>query len=399
MDRVDQIGTTAGVNQQGLRDHNERLILSLLQRQGPIPGTDVARVAGLSPQTVSVILRSLEQDGLIERGDPQRGRVGKPAVPMSLSPQGVYSVGLKIGRRSADLVLVDFVGRALGLRQLTYRYPMPETVLAFLREGLAALTAGMGVAELARIAGIGIAMPWQIWNWHEAFGAPSADLEAWRGFDIAGGVAAFSALPVHVENDATAACRAENIFGRGRAFRDFAYIFVGSFIGGGLVLNHSVYDGRTGNAASFASLPAVDAEGRPCQLLDVASLYQLEAALHRSGQDPTALWRQPQDWGGFGAPLDDWIRTSAVQIARAAVTIAAVVDIEAVLIDGAFPADVRTRLVAAISRAMRDQDMRGVIEPKIEEGSVGGNARALGAASAPVFARYLLNTHNALSLA
>ena len=40
--------------------------------------------------------------------------------------------------------------------------------------------------------------------------------------------------PVQLCNDATAACAAELVAGKGR-FRDFLYIFCGSFIGGGLV--------------------------------------------------------------------------------------------------------------------------------------------------------------------
>ena len=36
-----------------------------------------------------------------------RGRVGQPTIPMSLDPDGAYSLGLKIGRRSCDLVLVE----------------------------------------------------------------------------------------------------------------------------------------------------------------------------------------------------------------------------------------------------------------------------------------------------
>ena len=54
---------SGGVNQRGLRDHNARMLLSIIQRNGPMPGSDLARVAGLSPQTVSVILRKLEKDG------------------------------------------------------------------------------------------------------------------------------------------------------------------------------------------------------------------------------------------------------------------------------------------------------------------------------------------------
>ncbi|HCQ65487.1 MAG TPA: sugar kinase, partial [Rhodobacteraceae bacterium] len=100
-----------GVNQSGVRDHNERLILSVLQRSGALPGAEVARRIGLSPQTVSIILRKLEKDGILRRGDPIRGKVGKPSIPMELDPDGVFGVGMKIGRRSADLVLLDFTGK------------------------------------------------------------------------------------------------------------------------------------------------------------------------------------------------------------------------------------------------------------------------------------------------
>jgi predicted NBD/HSP70 family sugar kinase len=396
MDR-ELAGLAVGANQQGVRDHNERLILSLLQRQGPMPGTDVARAAGLSPQTVSVILRELEQDGFITRGDPQRGRVGKPAVPMSLDPAGVLSLGLKIGRRSADLVLTDFQGHPRAQVQTTYSHPLPGPIMAFLRDGLATLTGGLIDRDRARLAGIGIAMPWQIWNWHEVFGAPAEELALWRGFDIARAIAAFTDLPVFVENDATAACRAEHLYGRGREFRDFAYFFVGSFIGGGIVLNHSVYEGRFGNAGAFGPLPAFGPDGAPCTLLDVASIYRLENAVRAAGHSPRTLWSQPQDWSGFDPIVDDWIATSAREMARAALIVAAVIDVECVLVDGAFPASVGARMVDQMRRAIPGLDTRGIVVPRIEQGQIGGNARALGAASVPVVSQYLLNTHGQLA--
>ena len=74
---------SSGVNQSGVRDYNERLLLTLLQRNGPTAGSDLARVANLSPQTVSIILREMEAEGLLSRGTPIKGKVGKPSVPMS----------------------------------------------------------------------------------------------------------------------------------------------------------------------------------------------------------------------------------------------------------------------------------------------------------------------------
>ena len=99
-----------GTNQAGMREQNERLVLSLVRRHGSLAKSEIARMTGLSAQTVSVIMRHLEKDRLLRRGEPQRGRVGQPSVPLSLDPEGAFFLGAKVGRRSLDFVLVDFVG-------------------------------------------------------------------------------------------------------------------------------------------------------------------------------------------------------------------------------------------------------------------------------------------------
>ncbi len=383
----------AGRNQRGLRDHNERLILSTIQRHGALPGSDIARRAGLSPQTVSVILRALEQDGLLLRGEPQRGRVGKPWVPMALAPDGVYTLGLKIGRRSADLVLADFLGQALQQIQITYRYPRPAAILDFVESGLSQVTKDLSDTARDRIAGIGIAQPYEIWNWHDVLGAPAADLAAWKTFNFVAEIGRFSAMPVFIENDATAACLAEHVYGRGREFQNYAYFFVGSFIGGGVVLNHSVFKGTQGNAGAFGSLAVRRPDGSEGQLIDSASLYLLEADMARAGIDPQRIWTQPPDWSSFPDVLSGWIERTATQLARAALAVCAIIDFEAVLIDGGFPDDVRKRIVARAADAMANLDHRGLIVPQLIAGIVGQNARALGAAATPLTAQLLLDTH------
>jgi predicted NBD/HSP70 family sugar kinase len=174
---------------------------------------------------------------------------------------------------------------------------------------------------------------------------------------------------------------------------------VGSFIGGGIVLNHSVFEGAYGNAGAFGSLLVRGPEGADRQLIDTASLFLLEEALVRADLPTGRLWTQPQDWSGFAQALDPWIEATAEQLARAAISVCAVIDFEAVLIDGAFPPDVRARLVEGIRREVGRLDRRGLSPVRIEEGRVGGNARALGAATAPILARYLLNTHGGAAVA
>lgn len=383
----------SGVNQARVRDHNERLVLSMIQRNGALPGSDIARRSGLSPQTVSVILRGLERDGFVQKGEPQRGRVGKPSVPMTLSPDGVLSVGLKIGRRSAELALMDFLGQVRSSAQLTYRLPLPDTVFGFLEDGLHRFGELLTPAQRQRILGIGIAAPFELWNWHDSLGARQEDMAVWRGLSFAQRIAGFSDLPVHMENDATAACRAEHVFGLGSKLGDFGYLFVGSFIGGGIVLNRSVYEGQGGNAGAFGSLPLTRPGGGRTQLIDMASIHLLETRLVATGHDPALLWTIPQDWSAFDAAVAPWIADSAGALSQAIVAVSAVIDFPDFVIDGALPVDVRARLVAAVRMHLNREDLRGISPPRVHEGTVGASARAIGAAAVPIYAQFLLNSH------
>ena len=123
-----------GANQAGVRRYNERLLLSLVRRFGPLSKIEVARLTGLSVQSTSAIMNRLQADGLLKREAPLRGRVGQPTIPMSIDPEGAYSFGLKIGRRGCDLVLVDFRGAIRQRARRAYAFPTPTMVLDFVRE-------------------------------------------------------------------------------------------------------------------------------------------------------------------------------------------------------------------------------------------------------------------------
>ncbi|MCV2863589.1 ROK family transcriptional regulator [Albidovulum sediminicola] len=378
-----------GANQSGIRDHNERLVLSMIQRHGGLPSAEIARRTNLSAQTVSIIIRQLEKDGLLVRGEPIRGRVGKPSIPMTLRPDGALSVGLNIGRRSTDLVLIDLAGKIRAQIKRTYPYPSPDALTAFLSENFEKLLAGLKPAERRRVAGIGVAAPFELWNWLDVVNAPKEEMQRWRDFDVTAAVAEITGLPVTVRNDATAACTAEHVFGRGREFADYAYFFIGSFIGGGVVLNDTVYVGRTGNAGAFGSIPVASETGAQ-QLIHHASIYLLEARLEAAGFDPAAIWRPETDWSQFGQPLEDWIDHTARHLALAAVAVSSVIDFETILIDSNCPDSVRSQIVERTRKALTVIDTQGIDEPVIAEAAIGRNARAIGAASLPIIERYLL---------
>ncbi len=378
-----------GSNQSGMRAHNEKLVLSLVRGHGALARSDIARMTGLSAQTVSVIMRGLEADGLLLRLEPVRGRIGQPSVPMALAADGAFFFGLKIGRRSADLILVDFLGQVVGERRETYRYPMPDGIVGFVKTALPALRAALPAAAQARIMGLGIAMPFQLWNWMPLLGAPQADMNAWRDRDIAADIAAFSDLPVSVQNDATAACGAELVFGTGPPITDFLYFYIGYFVGGGIALNGQLYTGRTGNAGAMGPMPVPGPDGRMQHLLQAASMASLEGYLNAAGLPGEKLWDAPVDWQMPAAILTRWVRQVAAGLAHAILSATSVIDFDTVLIDGWFPPGIRRRVTEETGAALAGMDLSGIVLPRVCEGTVGHRARALGAAAIPLSQRYL----------
>lgn len=380
-----------GSNQSGMRDHNERLVLSLVRRHEALAKSDIARMTGLSAQTVSVIMRGLESDGLLLRGDPVRGKVGQPSVPMRLAADGAFFLGLKVGRRSADLTLVDFCGVVRATRRQVYRYPTPDAVTGFVAEALPALLAGLPAALRDRVSGMGVAIPFQLWNWVSIISAPQAEMDAWRNRDIGAELAALTGVPVYVQNDATSACGAELVFGSGERPKDFLYFYFGTFIGGGLVMNGQLFLGRTGNAAGLGPMPVPGPGGASQRLIDVASLSVLAAAMDAAGVPSDHLWQQHDNWQVPEALLDAWIEGAAQGLAYATLAASALLELEAVLIDGWMPQAVRARIVARTDAVLYGMDLAGITPPMIREGTVGADARALGAAAIPLSQRYLLD--------
>jgi predicted NBD/HSP70 family sugar kinase len=381
---------TGGANQAGVRVYNERLLLSLVRRFGPLSKIEVAKLTGLSVQSTSAIMNRLQADGLLKREAPLRGRVGQPTIPMSLDPEGGYSFGLKIGRRSCDLLLVDFQGAIRQRAHRAYAFPTPTLVLDFVRDSLPSLSNSLTMAQKRRVAGLGVATPFQLWNWEAEIGAPPGAMNAWRHFDAEGEIAAVCPYPTTLCNDATAACAAEFFFGRCWRYRDFLYFFVGEFLGGGLVLDGALHPGRTGNAGAIGSMPimAKSVGGAAPQLIACASIYQLERRIEAAGLDASTIWATPDSWGEFGAQLDDWIEEAASALAYATVAAISVIDFEAIVIDGEMPATVRERLTTRTAQLFAGLDRRGLSDVEIVSGGIGADARAIGGAALPLIKNF-----------
>ncbi|MBD3678962.1 MAG: ROK family protein [Rhodobacteraceae bacterium] len=386
-----------GTNQTAVRGFNERLVLHLVRKYGPLTKAEATRATRLSPNAVSVIFRALEAENLLLRGDPIRGRIGQPSTPMRINPDARHYLGLKIGRRSYDLAVVDFAGKIVAQRTSEHPYPTPSGMTDFVKRELRPLLRSAKKRK-EEIAGLSIAMPSELWHWTTDFGAPRAEMDAWRDFDIKAALGDLVPGPISVENDGTAACRAELVFGPPLGKQDVIYFFVGTFIGGGIILNGGMFTGRQGNSGGFGPLRIPDEPGGH-RLVDHASIAVLERMVTDSGADASALYAGTSGWTEFEPLVTQWIARAGRSLAHAIISTLAVIDFEAVIIDGAFPDSIRSRLVAEVETQLDRLDLQGVTRPDIGPGHFGAAARALGAAAFRISNEFMIDQNTLLRAA
>ncbi len=378
-----------GSNHVGMRQFNERVVLQAIRLNGSLPKADLARLTGLTAQTVGLITTRLEEDDLIIKHERVRGRIGQPSVPLALNPDGAFSIGIKIGRRSADWLLVDFAGQVRQRISLDYPFPDIDTLLPAIQERMQTLQTTLGDLN-DRLVGVGVAAPFQMGGWHKMLGLSQAQSHAWNEIDLRGAVQAMTDAPVSFAKDTSAACVAELVLGRGRDLKSFLYLFVDTFVGGGLVINSHLHGGLHGNAGAVASLPCGMASGdtAPTQLIHHASLWELEQRLIDIGLDPHGAYDERALSPPYEAQTRIWIAHAANALAHAIVSGTAFLDIEAVVIDGSFCRPLLTLLIAETGLALQRYNWEGLWSANVIAGNVGSDARALGGALMPLHANF-----------
>jgi len=378
-----------GSNQVGMRQFNERVILQAIRLHGSLPKADLARLTGLTAQTIGLITARLEEDGLLIRQERVRGRIGQPSVPLALNPDGAFSVGIKIGRRSTDSLLVDFAGQVR--QRLSVAYPFPEagTLIPTIGQHLRTLREQLGPLA-PRLVGVGVAAPFQFGGWHRMLGLSDTESDAWNRIDLGAEVQAMADLPVNFAKDTSAACVAELVAGRGRDLKSFLYLFVDTFVGGGLVINSHPHAGIHGNAGAVASLPLQVAQGpdAPPQLISQASLWELEQRLQAQGLDPAAAYDERALQAPFDRETSAWVASAANALAHCVVSATAFLDIDAVVMDGSCCRPLLLQLIERTREALGRYNWEGLWPATVIAGDMGPDARALGGALLPLHANF-----------
>ena len=375
-----------GSNHVGMRQFNERIVLQAIRLHGALPKADVARLTRLSTQTASVIINGLLKDGLVVKQERVRGRIGQPSVPIALNPDGAFSLGIKVGRRSLDVLAMDFVGHVRYREALEYAYPEPKAIFRTIEKQFARIEAELG-RHADRLVGVGVAAPLWLGGWRDFLGAPRV-MEQWNGIDIRARIQAMTKLPVEFAKDTTAACAAELLVGEGRSLRNFLYLFIGTFIGGGLVLDGHLHSGPRGNAGAVGSLPLDNAIGHARQLLHKASGLGLEQAFEKHKIPPAAAHDERAVSSKIWRHTSRWLDEACPALARTVGSAAALLDLDAAIVDGSMDRRLIAELIKRTDSVLDTYAWEGVSRPALLAGSIGADARAMGGAILPLYAQF-----------
>ncbi|MEV7424234.1 MULTISPECIES: ROK family transcriptional regulator [unclassified Streptomyces] len=400
--------TQGGTNLPRVGDYNQAVVLDAIRTSGPVSRVELAPLTGLTAQTVSNVVRRLLDAGLVSESGHAPSSGGKRRTLLSPRADGAYAVGIHLDPDSAMVVVVDLVGEVLISRRVRLTDPRdPEVVVDQAVRAARRLTARAEI-DPARLLGTGIAAPGPIDGRAGAVIAPP-NLPGWEYVPLLEMFGKATGMPVALDNDATAAAIGERWIGGRRRAGSFFFIYLGTGIGSGVVLNNTVLHGDSGNAGEFGHM-SVEPGDRVCHCGSTGCLGPycnpaaiIEDLLARQGAgtgvslgltgDPADLHR---DWKLLrravraGDPAaTDAVRRAARRLGQATRGAVSLLDVGSVVLGGEALRGIEPILCEEIDAAVNSTSVgHGKRNIAIERSVIGDTVGAVGAASLILHGNY-----------
>ncbi len=391
--QIHPVAAGQGGNSTAVRHYNERRLLTVLRRLGEASRPDLARQLNLTQNTVGQIVQSLEQQGLITSTGRRMGQRGQPATMLRLDSAGAYAIGIKLGRRSIDALLIDFTGTVLKSRRFERLDPEPTEAVQLALRGVRELRRALAPSRRDRLVGVGLALPVTFQPCLSEAELPPELLQAWQSFDFAAELRGLLDVPVFHESNGTAVALAELFCGHGRELDDFLCVYLNSSISAGIVLGGDTRRGANGRAGSMQAIPVSPAPwalpgaeaADPTSLFRRASGSALIRHLRAHGVDVARAGDLHAVMRSHEALVSEWLRDCAEALVVPLFTTASLLDVQAIILDGNLPRPLIEALLERLTILLG-----GMPAPPVELrlGSIGNQAAALGAAFLPLHSRH-----------
>lgn len=248
-------------SQSSLREANRALIVDTIKRYGGLTQVELVAATGLSPATISTIVKELLGGGIVDTQNTTRS--GRRAQMVTLARRVGLVAGVQFGHRHLKVALGDF-GRTIVAEQ---QMPLPidhrsDTGLDRAALLVVELLERVG-APIDELLTIGLAVPAPV---DVSTGEISVHgiMRGWDGQQLGQVMSERLARPVVVDNDANVAALAEHELGAARGYQDVVFVRVSYSTGAGIILNGHLHRGFAGTAGEIGHVQ-VDPSGSICR--------------------------------------------------------------------------------------------------------------------------------------
>lgn len=357
---------------------NNRALLQLLIHSGPLTRVELAARSGLSKQTVSLVVRDLEDAGWVKEIGRIVGRVGRSPLRYEFNSRAGFVAGIDLGATTLRIALSDLAGTVLreastpvdprggsqlvdeavrATRDLADQTSTPWSQVRAVAMGtLGIVDPRSGVVRLAN-------------NMPEFIGLPLRENLRTR-----------FGVPVLVDNEVNMSVRAERWLGHGRDCETFIALELGTGVGMGIVIGGEVHRGSAGAAGEVGFLPLGGG--------DPFNQFSRQRGAYEQACCGDALMRRYVEAGGQARTVADLFRAAedSDDVARQAVgdharlvalglsAITSVLDPEVIVLGGIIGAE-----PGLLEPVRQELDRLMLTPPRVETTALGNRATLIGA--------------------
>jgi predicted NBD/HSP70 family sugar kinase len=244
------------------REINRDVVLHTIHRRQPVSRADLARLTGLQPSTVSVIIGELIVEGWVLPGSLGRLPRGRRPTFVTLNDRHVI-LAIDLRPDKANLAVVDINGKILSRNTVSFSVPKGSREQAKKAIGNVAKVARSLRAEIRDrvFEGVGVSVSGRVdQRTHEILFSPNLP---WAQIDLYKELTAVLHTPLEMENAANACLFGERWFGSFGDTSNMIAISVAEGIGSGLLVDGKILRGREDLAGEFGHMP-FDESGPVC---------------------------------------------------------------------------------------------------------------------------------------
>ena len=233
---------------------NEKRILTVLSKQGPLSKREIAKRGGMGWATVVKMLDRLEESGIVECAGTgvQAETSGKNPLLYTLADRQPLAVGIDVSYSTTHVILSNLKHDILAEQECQTPQTSDITELQEFLISCCSQFLDQALQPQEKIAGIGVGFPLWLLQGQEAFAALQQRLE--QNFRCT----------VQIENNIRSYTMYKKWAGKAFGLDNFILISIRSGIGCGIFQQGQLVRGVSGMAGELSHLPFVE-DGKPCR--------------------------------------------------------------------------------------------------------------------------------------